>query len=305
MFDFEVILYLLLGGLGGGLAAVSGFAFFRIPAGNYNEGTTIIWPDFMGHSFIAASAMILLGGMLLLVDAGNHSALPYLFLSFTPSYLFVGSWLLVITFFLCIILALFWKTRIMPRCPKLVSFAHFVCCLMGLGTALYTGLFLASMRAVPLWNTAWLPVLFLGSSVSGGITLFSAFMQMFTRVRSFLYAACRFVKADIALIAVEAIGVVGFLSFSFVAPFEGATAIAGSSSVNGLIFGEYAPTWWIGFVGCGLIAMLVFDVLILRLADLGQNRIWSTLGVSVCALVGSFSLRYCIVMAGMHPALGF
>lgn len=305
MFGFEVVLYLCLGGLGGGLCAVAGIAGLSIPRQFLESVSLSEYSSLMGSSFVLASASLVLGSLFLLADAGNYSALIHLFIAPSFSYLSAGAWFIVVGVGLCFALVLFWKTETNGHTVFVSRALHAACALVGVAIALYTGLFLASMKAVPLWSTFWLPALFVLSSVSCGIIFFMALIQSNGKATTFPSFKKRLAKADILVVALELLCAIALVFGLLMAPIDGSTDAAGAASALDLISGEGAWVWWGGFVGFGLIMTTACDVLTLRIEDNWPGRIWSTLGASFCVLVGAFSLRYCIVMAGVHPVLGF
>lgn len=305
MFAFEVVLYLCLGGLGGGLSAVAGVAGLSIPHQFLKNGSLSQYSNLMRSAFVIAGASLVLGSLLLLADSSNFSALVYLFLTPPFSYLSVGAWLIVIDMGLCFVLVLFWRTATTGHGVFASRVLHAVCALTGLAVALYTGLFLASMRAVPLWNTPWLPPLFVLSSISCGIVFFLALIQANDRATTFSSYIKLLAKVDLLVVALESLCTAALVLSLALIPAVGPTDAAGAASALTLVTGEHAWIWWGGFVGLGLTMTVLFDILVIRAKNIWPGRIWSTLGVSFCVLVGAFSLRYCIVIAGVHPALRF
>lgn len=305
MFGFEVVLYLWLGGLGGGLSAVAGVAGLSIPRQFLRDDLLSLYSNLMRSAFIMAGASLVLGSLLLLADSSNFSALVYLFLTPPFNYLSIGAWVIAINIGLCFVLVLLWKTGTLNHKVFVSRALHAFCVLVGLAVALYTGLFLASMKAVPLWNTPWLPALFILSSVSCGIVLFLALIQANDRAAVFPSYKKLLAKVDIIVVVLELLCAIALVLSLVAAPTSGPTAAVGTSSAFDLITGGHAWIWWGGFVGLGFVGTTVFDILVIRNKGNWPGRIWSTLGVSFCVLVGAFSLRYGIVMAGAHPALGF
>lgn len=252
-----------------------------------------------------AGASLLLGSLFLLADSSNFSALVYLFLTPPFGYLSIGAWLIVIDVGLCFVLVLFWRTGATDQNVFTSRVLHAICVLVGLAVAFYTGLFLASMRAVPLWNTLWIPLLFVLSSISCGIVFFLALVQTTDKATTFPSYVKLLAKVDLLVVVLEVLCAAALVLSLTMVSVGGPTEVTGAASALALVTGEYAWIWWGGFVGLGLIVTALFDILVIRVKNIWPGRIWSTLGVSFCVLVGAFSLRYCIVVAGMHPVLGF
>ena len=305
LFGFEVVLYLWLGGLGGGLSAVAGVAGLSIPRRFLQDGLVSLYSNLMRMALVIAAALLALGSMLLLADSDNFAALAYLFLSPPFGYLSVGAWLIVVDMGLCLILVLFWRAGSAGQNFVVSRILHAVCMIVGLAVALYTGLFLASMKAVPLWNTPWLPALFVLSSISCGIVLFLVLHQASDKGATFSSYMKLLAKVDVAIVALELLCALALVVGLVIGSIGSPTSTAGAASAYSLIAGEYAWIWWGGFVGLGIVLTALLDIMVIRVEKSLPGRIWSTLGVSFCVAAGALSLRYCIVAAGMHPALGF
>lgn len=304
VFDFAIVCYLFLGGLGGGLCAVASFAVLSIPAHCLRDSSVSDYAGLLGWAFSAAAAVLVLAGTVLLADAGISGALVHLFFPPSPNYLSVGSWFIVAATVLCAAMGMRWYAgRAYSRVAVLRTASVFAA-VAGLGVAVYTGLFLSAMPAVALWNTAWLPALFVASSLSCGTVAFAAVMKATGASVRFRGFVSTLVKADIALVAAEAVCAVGLLAAAFGAG-DGSAAHAASASASALIWGELAFAWWGAFFGLGVAGLAVFDILILRAQEGWSGRLWMVMGPTFCAFAGAFALRYCIIEAGMHPVLGF
>ena len=281
------------------------FAGLSIPR-RFLESTTLShYSNLMRSAFVISAASLVLGSLLLLADLDNFAALTYLF--FTPpfNYISVGAWLVAIDVGLCFILLLVWRAGAVSHNIIVFRALHAICIPMGLAVALYTGLFLASMRAVPLWNTLWLPALFMESSISCGIVVFLALIQANGKAATFPAYVKLLAKADIIVVALELLCAAALVLTLLLAPSNGHTTAAGVASVMNLIAGKNAWIWWGGFVGLGLLVTATLEILTIKIKGNLPGRLWSTLGVSFCVLAGALALRYCIVVAGAHPALGF
>ena len=305
MFSFEVVLYLSLGGLGGGLSVVAGIAGFSIPRQFLIRDSLREYLDLMRSAFVFAAAFLLLGSLFLLADSGNHRALVHLFFSPNLSYLSIGAWAILVNMVLCLVLILLWRTGAKKQNPFVSRTLHGGAVVAGLVVALYTGLFLASMKAVPLWNTGWLPALFVLSSLSCGIVIFLALIQANNLVATFSSFMRLLAKVDIIVVLLELLCAAMMVIVLVTRTIDGPTSAAGVASALDMVSGKYAWVWWAGLVGLGIVATLLFDVLVLQNKNNRHGRIWSTLGVSFCAVIGAFSLRLCVVAAGAHPALEF
>lgn len=284
---------------------VAGSVGLSILRGSMLHNSAVRSCRFLGTAFGGAALSLVLAGLMLLSDAGITPALKYLVFASEPSYLVVGTWAIICGIVLCSVLTFFLKSGFVARGLVLKRVLLVGVLLVGFVAALYTGLFLASMKAVPLWNTPWLPALFVLSSLSCGVVSFVALAKACGVSDLFYLYARALIKVDLGLIALEAFCAIAFVWASAVSLAEGPTAVASVTSALNLILGEDAWIWWSGFVGFGLFATMVFDVLMLRAKHGLPGRLWSVLGVLFCVSTGAFTLRYCIIEAGMHPAFGF
>ena len=113
------------------------------------------------------------------------------------------------------------------------------------------------------------------------------------------------VRADVAVILLEAACAAGFVITALSIDPALSAAPAAKASAMRLLAGDLAFAWWGGLVLAGMVAPLVIELLMLRRARALAPYSLQALLPALCAFVGGFSLRYCVVMAGMHPALGF
>ncbi|MEG0505246.1 MAG: NrfD/PsrC family molybdoenzyme membrane anchor subunit [Raoultibacter sp.] len=305
MFNFAIVCYLFLGGLGGGLCAVAGASGLSIPREELERQSTAKNFDFLGTAFAVAALSLVLAGLLLLSDAGITPALKYLFFVSKLSYLSVGAWAIILAVGLCSVLACMWKMGRAGRNIVLTRVLFASASLVGFVAALYTGLFLASMKAVPLWNTPWLTALFVFSSLSCGVVTFAVLSKMYGVSGVFPSHMRMLVGIDLGLIVLELLSAIALVLTLLGSPTDGPTAAMGVASILDVMTGQNSWIWWGGFVGFGLIVTAVFDVLILRTGRGLPGQSWSVLGILFCVLAGAFSLRYCIIVAGAHPVLGF
>ena len=187
-----VAIYLFLGGMGAGSFLIA--SIFELSGLRYKYD---FCPTCLAGSGVSGP-LILVGVVLLIFDLGaglrEPWRIPLMFLNFS-SVMTWGIW--VLTLFLPTCFAYFalelmhvypgilaWvrdKQNRLPRRLRLVPetlpyrrIKRIVCSagiVLALGTALYTGILLAVVEAIPFWNTAVLPVLFLVSAISTGMGL--------------------------------------------------------------------------------------------------------------------------------------
>lgn len=313
MFGAAVVCYLFLGGSGAGACAALAVAGFLVPRGYLEfecvgpSGVAcraVVVPEayrrLFSSGYAAALVALLLGIAFLFVDLGRADRL-LLLLQPKPTYLSVGAYALAACVIVSGVAALSWS--------GLIRFARFwvfrlIGCIQlisALAVMVYTGLLLWDVRALPLWSTPWLAVLFALSAASCGIALLMAIDRLGESSRRFCGYARGLARADLVVMIAEAAAVIGFV-VSVGASGEGGTptALAATASLTRLLAGDLAVVFWGGFIVCGLAAPLLIEsglVLSRRRAPL------VAVGASALVLAGGFFLRWCVVEAGAHPAV--
>ena len=196
----------------------------------------------------------------------------------------VGAFGLMASIALCVGLALVWLGVLRLR-AWMVRGAGVVAVVAALVVAAYTALLLRALGVgLGFWASPWLVALFVASAVSTGIALVVGTMVASGAALLHDGLVERLLRADVWVIAVEALVLAAFL----LAGWD-----AAPHAVASLLTGGLAGEFWAGFVGCGLVAPLVLNV---------GARVVRGLAVhpaALCALVlvGGFFLRWCVALA--------
>ncbi len=356
MFGAAVVCYLFLGGAGAGaclLLAVGGLLVPRsrlVPAppgvGSVDD-TNGISGGMFGHlivsreyrrlfapSYVCGAGALVLGIVLLAVDLGRADRLLLLVTQPHATHLVIGAYALFFCVVLAVALALVWGGFVRRMSWCMLVALEVALCVCSLVVMAYTGLLLQSLAAVPLWNTVWLPVLFVLSSASCGFALVLGTAQFTGMADVFATVLRRAMASDAGVVAAEilvafalvasvsanadagtaasasavladATGTTGATGVTGVTGVTGATGVTGTAlaaaqSAEWLLRGSGAPLFWGGFLGLGLVVPLVAETVALRLRSISANV---ALGLAACVLAGGFALRWCVVEAGMHPVL--
>ena len=344
MFGAAVVCYLFLGGAGAGaclLLAVGGLLVPRsrlVPAppgvGSVDD-TNGISGGMFGHlivsreyrrlfapSYVCGAGALVLGIVLLAVDLGHADRLLLLVTQPHATHLVIGAYALFFCVVLAVALTLVWGGFVRRMSWRMLVALEVALCVCSLVVMAYTGLLLQSLAAVPLWNTVWLPVLFVLSSASCGFALVLGAAQFTGMADVFATVLRRAMASDAGMVAAEilvAFALVASVSAnadagtaaSASAVLADATGTTGATGVTGtalaaarsaewLLRGSGAPLFWGGFLGLGLVVPLVAETVALRLRSISANV---ALGLAACVLAGGFALRWCVVEAGMHPVL--
>lgn len=326
LFGMAVVCYLFLGGAGAGacfVLAILGlltprecfaderFAGARVggmcasPA-NTCRGIsvpqahrTLFFP-----AYVCAAGVLVMGVVFLAVDLGRVDRLLLLVLSPSATYLVVGAYALVFCILLAIALAAAWggfARRLRPNMLVVLEWAMLVC---SSAVMVYTGLLLQSLRSVPLWNTVWLPVLFVLSSVSCGFAFVLALAYVSGSARDFASLFGHLVAADAVVVLAEILTMGLLIASAWHAAAAGqeqtGTSIAAAQSLDCLLRGSVAPVFWGLFAGLGLVVPLAMEMIVRRWHRFSAN---AAVALAACILVGGFVLRWCLVEVGMRPML--
>lgn len=293
-----VVWYLFLGGTGAGLLLVAAVFEMLSPqavdgvcarAGRYAPRPA--YRRFFGPAYGVGTAAVLLGMLCLLLDLGRADRALSLFLQPVPSFISVGAYALVALVVLSALLAAVWTFGVEGFRVAFVRVVRVLVVAVAGVVVAYTGLFLASMPAVPLWASPWLPPLFVASALSCGCALLACTCVLTGSGEEFASTLRRVQKADVAAIACELAVLAAF----------GIAALGGSEtarlSMERLVAGDLAPAFWGAVVALGLVAPGACEAF--------GKRVSARVAVFACAfvLVGGFFLRWCIAQAGMPPDL--
>lgn len=298
-----VAIYLFLGGMGAGAFLIA--ALVELTGLRYRFKYC---PTSMLGAGISGP-LILIGTLLLVFDlgAGLHEPwrIPLMFLHFS-SVMTWGIWILTLFLPICFLYGLLelmhcypgilaWFRKWLPFLPETLPYRGIkrVVCSVGsvlaVGTALYTGVLLAVVQAVPFWNTAILPVLFLVSAVSTGMGLtidLGATLAVPNVQRRFE----RLPLIHLVLIGLE-LAILGLLMYTSLQ--EGGEA---AESAALILAGPGSITFWVLVVGFGMLyPLLVHAYAIARESHGYISGLLSGVGIVIAGLF----VRYLIVAAAI------
>jgi polysulfide reductase chain C len=292
--SWTIALYLYLAGMG---------------AGSYVIGTVMNWlvnPSraltIWGQPIDPAKAAILWGPILvaigapfLILDLGIKRR--FLYACLNPRTSWVARGFVILSAFIIFGFALFLKSAFpfewlhaesgLWRIPELVAFA------LAFATALYTGILLKATKSIPLWNSYFLPVLFLVSALSTGSMaiilsmLGSGLFSYGTWIMRVLMYAVQII------VLIEAIVLYLYLSGRY------SSSEQGKDSVRHLLFGEKTFIFWWGDVLLGL----VLPFILVSIVSFFQGDTWLIFIAGVFLLLGGFSLRLSVLRAGIREQI--
>jgi formate-dependent nitrite reductase membrane component NrfD len=298
-----VAIYLFLGGMGAGAFIIA--AVIELTGERYKYEycpTTLAGAGVSGP-------LIVIGTVLLIFDLGAGLREPWRILNMFTNWSSVMTWgIWILSFFIpiaCIygilevmqvhpgILA--WLRRWLRFLPETLPYRgikRIVCSvgiLLALGTALYTGVLLSVVEAVPFWATPLLPILFLVSAVSTGIGL-SLDMSATLMVPEAPHRFKRLPLIHIALIGLE---IALLVLFFYTALGQGGEA---AESANLILTGAGSLLFWIVVAGLGMVFPLVVHAY--ALARGSHGYLVGILAGAATVLAGLF-VRYLIVAAAI------
>jgi polysulfide reductase chain C len=264
----------------------------------------------LSASFVAAAFCLVAGAGSLLVDLGRPDRALSLLTRPSPSYVAVGAWALGACLCLALLSASVWERRTAPT-PALGLALHGITAAVSAVVMAYTGLLLASIMAMPLWDSPWLAPLFFLSAASCGCAVVLLCARGQRLYRTYPRVMRTLLLADGIIIALEAAATAAFIAcaagpagpgaltaqtaaalpLADLSPYEQTRLIGAFELVRGL----QSPWFWSGYVLCGLAAPLALG------ATARANPRLEPALAPACAigvLIGGAVLRYCIVLAG-------
>jgi formate-dependent nitrite reductase membrane component NrfD len=158
-----------------------------------------------------------------------------------------------------------------------------------LGITVYTGFVLNTVKAVPFWNSALLPLLFVLCGFMGGFGL-SVVIALSAGGIDLAIAETGsrwLIVANALVIAVYLLAAAG-------------RETTGKQSVLEQVRGNLAPMFWVGVVVLGIIVPLAIAFGSSFAGDVSSALLVT--GV-VCEMAGGLALRYCVLKAGAYKPL--
>lgn len=285
-----VVLYLFLGGCGAGvlLVAAAWSLLFRRTR-TRSRAQSRAFDGLAGILAAIAFVMLAVSAFCLLLDLGRPQRFFLLFTRPTPSLLTFGSFALLASLAVSAALAAVHLMAPRPAPAPLRTVLEAAAVVLAFALMVYTGLYMALMEAVPLWNNAALPVLLALSSASSGVAvvlLAVPFVRDGVLLAGWTEALRRVHRIVLAL---EAVALAAFLGLALAGPFA-------RPALTALLAPEGTGPWFVvGFAALGVAAPLAAEGVRALL------KVPATLQVvEVLCVLGGLILRFCLVAAGSH-----
>lgn len=298
-----IVIYLFLGGLGAGAYLTSYAA---------NNGWLGKSPALQRVGFFLAAPIVAIGTALLVFDLGQGLKKPWLLIGLLSNFSSVMTWgVYILSAFIMIglVVAFFaWKKKDIPKI--LMHLGAF----LALATGMYTGLLVAVVKAIPFWNTLVMPVLFVVSALSTGLSITTIVGHLLEK--GLHTDEHKVTKMHMVLVATELVVIAIFLGLML----SGSNGEVAKTSAEMLISGSLAIPFWGVLIGLGLVLpLLVFVFGLKKLAPskggsqpehvpaaregaaaLEAHGMTKTLLLCDAAVViGGFVLRYVVIFAAI------
>ncbi|HVJ48111.1 NrfD/PsrC family molybdoenzyme membrane anchor subunit [Desulfitobacterium sp.] len=303
-----IVIYLFLGGLGAG-AYLTSFAAGKGWLGNS--------PALQRVGYYISAPVVAFGTLLLVFDLGQGLKKPWLLIGLLANPRSVMTWgVYILACFISVGLVVAYFSLRKREVPKgLLYFGA----ILALATGTYTGLLLAVTKAVPIWNTYLMPVLFVVSALSTGLSSSSLLSYLIEKGKK--TDERKVCKIHFGLVGAEIILLVIF----FGTMLSGLHGAVGVQSAKMILSGSIAVTFWILLVGGGLVIPLIVFVnnykKLMQYKIRGQVKLdlvpdmsqaeetavaseepdctRSMLTVDTGVIIGGFILRYVMIFAAL------
>lgn len=290
MFGTLVVLYLFLGGCGAGIMFVTAtwsFAFHR--SVQRSQAQTKAFDDLKARCFGAGFVVLCFAALCLLLDLGRPERVFMLFTRPTLSILSFGSFTLLAN----LLVAGFLLAANMLYVPFVHAparkAAEVVCAVASLLMMGYTGVYVGSIEAVALWFNMAVPVLFVLSSLSAGLSSVFVLSAFGRDVRLLDDRLALLHRCHLVVLALEVAALAAFVGMAYLDPFA-------HESLAVLLDPEGLGPWFVvGLIGLGLLVPLAVEGYVAA-----TNRLLRLLPVDMLCVAGGLLLRFCVVWSGMH-----
>ena len=294
---WEIAIYLYLAGMGAGAYVVGmvihWFINPELPVILFGFNFDLAKPAlFWGPLFVA------IGAPFLILDLGIKKR--FLYACLNPKTSWVARGFLILSTFIVLGLIVFGISFLFPRLfidpPAALIALEGISLIFALGTAIYTGILLKSVKYVPIWNTPLLPVLFLASALStGSMGIILAMMGsgLIFSSETLIFVAQRIVSSEQVLIVIEAVILAFYLYCRYRVKDQGET------SVRMLLSGNLKPIFWGGIVLTGFVFPVALEYIYSCCPDY-PPLLYAT---GILLLCGGFFLRLGVLASGVKEQL--
>ncbi len=284
--------YLFLGGLSGLALPIAYYYWIKERNKVMNAAGSLI-------AFIG----IIVGLILLVMDLKRPEKAYLALISPTlnwKSWMTIGTYIISLYTIFSGLYALPFVLRIpSPRFTKYPTTIGAVATFLGVATAMYTGFLLGAAKSITFWNTPILPVLFVTSGLSAGLCIYCGISPILLKFsKGFEEHAAR-VRLQLQKMDVYSLIAELFLLFVYLD-----TAMWGDmgmrEAAESILYGSLSYYFWILVVIVGMIIPLILLLgYTLRIKEETRSVVAVSVIAAILILIGSFTLRYVILKAGV------
>ncbi|KUO62680.1 MAG: oxidoreductase [Gracilibacter sp. BRH_c7a] len=295
-----IVIYLFLGGLGAG-AYLTSFAAEKGWLGSNSHLKRV--------GYLIAAPIVAIGTILLVFDLGQGLHKPWLLIRLLVNFSSVMTWgVYILSGFIIVGLV---KGFLVLKNQSVPTVITWLGAFLAIATCAYTGLLVAVIRAVPIWNSYLMPLLFIISAISTGLSVTTILAHFIEKEGK---ANAREGQAHLHLIVAEVVIVAIFLGMMV----SGLNGPVGTESAKLVMFGPYTFIFWGYFIILGLICPLgVFALENLKSKKLAKKVLtepvlrettatsesshssYLMLVTDYFVLVGGFALRALVIFAAL------
>lgn len=285
-----VILYLFLGGCGAGvLCSMASWSLVFHRSLNRSLVQTEAFDRLKARCYAVGFVTLCVAALCLLLDLGRPDRAYLLFMQPSGSILSFGSFVLLISLLVGGFLTaanLFYIPFVHASARKV---AEVVCVIVSVCMMVYTGVYVACVEAVALWNNVAIPALFALSSLSAGLSVVfisAPFVHDWPELDPWIEPLHR---AHLGVLALESVALAVFLVVAYSDPYaiESLGVMLGSDSFGG---------WFVVVVvGMGVLIPLAVEAFMAL-----THRALRLLPVDLLCILGGLALRFCVIWSGMH-----
>jgi formate-dependent nitrite reductase membrane component NrfD len=299
VWKWEIAIYLYLAGMGAGSFV---FGIGTLWAFGPSARVTVFgFPiDAASLALLWGPVLVAVGAPFLILDLGIKRRFLYACLNPGSSWVARGfailSSFIVLGGIVFLVSVLF--PEIPPRIPTLWGALKILSVLLALGTAIYTGILLKSVKYIPIWNSPLLPVLFLASALSTG-SMAVILSEMGTSLLlprgggTFFLLSQRALPLEQVLVLIEAVILALYLYSRYRAKDQG------EASVRLLLSGRLRSLFWGGIVLIGFVFPLLLEYTYSCCPD--YPVLLFTTGLLL--LCGGFFLRLGVLASGVKETV--
>jgi polysulfide reductase chain C len=230
-----ISIYLFLGGLGAGAYLVS----FAAEKGFLGEASSL-----SRFGYYVSAPLVALGAGLLVFDLGQGLHKPWLIIGMFLNYRSVMTWgIYIVSGFIGLGLLQAYFVWTQKKAPKMLREAGAA---LAFSTCAYTGMLLAVVTAVPFWNFILMPVIFIVSAISTGLSITSILAYFFEKGELQEGKSC---QAHMLLVGTE----ITLLTILFGSVLSGMKGPAAFASAQKIFSGSLAWAFWGILVVPGLV----------------------------------------------------